>query len=114
MIKKDELSNPASCLNKAHDDEPIFTLRANDPLAPIMVRMWAEYYIASKTDARGQCPPENAFKYHEALRSASLMDAWAEEEKRRASRNLPCGCQVGQTPSWVRIKCGCLPAVATA
>lgn len=102
MIKKDELSNPASCLNKARDDEPIFTLRANDPLAPIMVRMWAEYYIESKTDARGQCPPENAFKYHEALRSASLMDAWTEEEKRRATRPV-------QDPRACGLNCDCFP-----
>lgn len=30
------------CLQKAADDEPIFTLRAQDKLAPIVVRVWAQ------------------------------------------------------------------------
>lgn len=113
MIKNEELANPESCLNRAATDEPIFVLRANDPLAPIIVRYWAEHYIASKTDSHGQCPPKQAYKYHEALRSASLMDAWTAEQKRR-SASLPCGCQVGQTAEWVRIKCGCLTAGVAA
>jgi hypothetical protein len=86
MIKIDEMTDPESCLNRAATDEPIFVLRANDPLAPIMVRMWAEHYIASKTDSQGLCQPSKAYKYHEALRSAALMDAWCEEESRRVAR----------------------------
>lgn len=31
-----------SCYEKAAPDEPIFVLRAKDPLAPLVVRMWAE------------------------------------------------------------------------
>lgn len=85
MIRMDEMKNPDSCLNRAGDDEPIFVLRANDPLAPIIVRMWAEHYIASKTDDRGLCPGQNAHKYQEALRSAVLMEAWVAEQKRRAA-----------------------------
>lgn len=35
-------SNPGEfdCYAKAADDEPIFTLRSKDPLAPIFIRMW--------------------------------------------------------------------------
>lgn len=41
MIKRDELRSPASCLNKAQADEPIFVLRGHDPLAPQVIRLWA-------------------------------------------------------------------------
>lgn len=41
MQKNQELATPSSCLNKAADDEPIFVLRANDPIAPAVVRFWA-------------------------------------------------------------------------
>lgn len=41
MKKADELREPTSCLSKASPDEPIFVLRANDPLAPQTIRAWA-------------------------------------------------------------------------
>lgn len=40
MKKEDELRNPNSCFNKAAHDEPIFVLRANDPIAAQTVRLW--------------------------------------------------------------------------
>ena len=40
--KKEELANPNSCINKAVDDEPIFVLRAQDKLAPILIRLWTD------------------------------------------------------------------------
>ena len=39
MIKRIELSSTRSCLNKADADEPIFVLRAKDPMARIKLRM---------------------------------------------------------------------------
>lgn len=42
MTKREELSNPESCLNKAADDEPIFVLRAKDMLSPLAIEAWAE------------------------------------------------------------------------
>jgi len=50
VIKRNELANPNSCLNKAADDEPLFVFRANDPLAPQLVREWADQYFDSKKD----------------------------------------------------------------
>ena len=32
---------PFDCYVEADDDEPIFVLRAKDPLAPLLVRAWA-------------------------------------------------------------------------
>lgn len=42
MLKKDEIANPDSCLNKAADEEPVFVLRAKDAAAPNTIRCWAE------------------------------------------------------------------------
>src|SRR5690606_29961962 len=41
MIKRLELSNPKSCLNKAKPDEPVFVLKATDLKAPMAIRHWA-------------------------------------------------------------------------
>ena len=40
MLKREELSRPDSCLNKAGDDELIFVLRAKEPAAVYAVRAW--------------------------------------------------------------------------
>lgn len=41
MKKRDEISNPNSCLNRAADDEPLFVLRGKDVAAPEVIRDWA-------------------------------------------------------------------------
>lgn len=41
-----EVLLPDTCLGKAADDEPIFVLRANDPIAADVVEIWAT--LASK------------------------------------------------------------------
>ena len=58
-----------SCLQKAGDDEPIFVLRAQDRIAPMIVRAWAR-----EAQARG-CYPE---KVEEAHRLADLMLEWQQ------------------------------------
>lgn len=40
MRKRDELSNPDSCLNKARDGEILFVLLARDDAAPATIRFW--------------------------------------------------------------------------
>ena len=79
MRKSDELKGP-SCLTNAADDEPLFVLRANDELAPHMVRIWAERYYASKMGEQYTLPVERmkhiAMKYEEALALARMMDEW--------------------------------------
>ena len=68
-----------SCLQKVGDDEPIFVLRAQDMLAPGIVRAWAIRLH------EWRCP---AFPYHyfiecplpkvqEALALASQMERWS-------------------------------------
>lgn len=65
--KREELSNPKSCLSKAADDEPIFVIRAQDKYSSILVRLWIGL-------ARlGDCSP---YKIWEAETCAQTMDAW--------------------------------------
>lgn len=66
MIKCNELANPSSCLNKAESNEPLFVLRAKDPLAPQTIRHWA-------TMSMGVQPTE---KVTEAFRAAEAMEQW--------------------------------------
>jgi hypothetical protein len=54
-------------LLKAQDDEPIFVLRAQDTLAPALVRRWAD------EAERAGCP---AVKVLEARTIADTMERW--------------------------------------
>lgn len=56
-----------TCLQKAADDEPIFVLRAQDRLAPAVVRMWCEM-----AELMGVAPE----KTREARNLAIRMEAW--------------------------------------
>jgi uncharacterized protein (DUF433 family) len=40
MIKREELTNPASCLNRAHEDEMTFVLLGRDKAAPVAIHAW--------------------------------------------------------------------------
>lgn len=66
--KRENIENPQSCLSKAADDEPIFVLRAKDPLAADIVREWA------MLAARDQVHEEE--KCRAALECAQKMDEW--------------------------------------
>lgn len=74
MIKRDELKGP-SCLTAAEDDEPIFTLRANDEQAPSIVRAWAYAYRNDKI-LRCEYTPKREAKFVEAMVLAGLMEKW--------------------------------------
>ena len=45
MEKRQELSRPDSCLNRARPDELIFVLLARDAAAPAAIRAWVEERI---------------------------------------------------------------------
>jgi hypothetical protein len=40
--KRDELTDPNSCMSRARDDEWTFVLLGRDPAAPAAVRAWIE------------------------------------------------------------------------
>lgn len=78
MNKRENIINLSSCLNKAHEDEPVFILRANDPLAPHIVESWAEYYKATHEGAGTFTTARNE-KYKQAWAVAESMRAWREK-----------------------------------
>ena len=69
MKKRDELTCPTSCLNKAGMDEMVFVLRSKDAAAPFVIRAWVQERIRlgknRATDA----------KITEALHCAETMEA---------------------------------------
>jgi len=45
MRKRDELTDPRSCMSRARDDEWTFVLLGRDKAAPVAVRAWIEERI---------------------------------------------------------------------
>ncbi len=67
-------NNPGAfdCHESAEDDEPLFTLRARDPHAPALVRLWA--------DLR-ELRPDNPSKVDEARHCADAMERYRHASK---------------------------------
>lgn len=42
MIKREELENPLSCMNRAKEEEMTFVLLARDIAAPVAIKAWIE------------------------------------------------------------------------
>jgi hypothetical protein len=68
MIKRDEIDDADSCLNKAGDSERLFVLLARDPAAPVAIRAW----IAERIRL-GKNGPDDA-QICEARQCADLME----------------------------------------
>jgi len=81
MLKRDELTNPNSCINKAEDDEPVFVLRANDELAAETVEVWATMYGVVKANNNGGMTEAQVAKQCEARELAEKMRKWNRERK---------------------------------
>jgi len=79
MNKSDELLQPTSCLNKALPDEPVFVLRANDPVAAQAIRHWA-------TMARGF---HEDGKIEEAIVVAHQFSEWRQDHYSAVAKTSP-------------------------
>lgn len=69
MIKSDELVS--GCIAKAADNEPVFVLRAQDKLAPMLVKLWADL-----AESRGA----PAKKVADARFLAEMMHHWPKRK----------------------------------
>lgn len=69
--KAKQLLDPGSCWNRAELTEPVFVLRAKDPLAPAVVRVWST--LASTAQAHDD------YKQNTALALANVMDEWRQQ-----------------------------------
>ena len=78
------------CYGNADGDEPIFTLRAKDPLAPALVRMWIEMRSittpAAATLDTAKATRESR-KRAEAAECARKMEAWRTRQIAQGKRN---------------------------
>lgn len=62
MIKREELTNPHSCMSRAKDGEMTFVLLSRDIVAPDAIRYWAEQRIARGKNQRGDAQISEAFE----------------------------------------------------
>jgi hypothetical protein len=67
MRKKKELSEPGTCMDRAHPEEMTFVLVGRDPAAPATIRAWAEERIRLGKNERGD------LQITEALNAANIM-----------------------------------------
>ncbi len=84
MLKMDDLASRNSCLNKAASDEPVFVLRAKDPLAAQTGRRWAT--MAANA--------HEAEKVNEAMALADAMDEWRDKKSAPVVANTATGFSV--------------------
>ena len=68
MRKRDEVSDPKSCLSRARDDEMVFSLLGRDEAAPATIRFW----IAERIRL-GKNQPDDA-QLVNAERDARIME----------------------------------------
>ena len=78
MRKREELSEPGSCLAKAEPDELIFVLLGRDAAAPEAIRAWAK----ARVDLGKNAPRDRQIL--DALKIASLMEHERAQPRRVA------------------------------
>jgi hypothetical protein len=75
MLKKDELTEPNSCLNKAHDNEMLFVILERDPAAADTVRYWMQKRIELGLDTNDS---------PKLLTAASIVQRFEEFQRQKA------------------------------
>ena len=65
-----DTKHTSCCIKNAADDEPVFVLRAQDKLAPTLVRLWAQLVMLHEA---GGTP-----KTLRAVELADRMEEWQE------------------------------------
>ena len=90
------------CYGKAEPDEPLFTLRAKDPLAPVLVRLWVELRAMTRPvdeiADEGQQTRERR-KQAEAESCAEQMEMWHEDHLQRMNDEAAAGPTAAVPPA---------------
>lgn len=76
MMKKDELANPNSCLNRAADNEPVFVFRAQDVFAAATIREWAQLFRQAHAPGGNWDSDRSRAKFEQAMNDADSFEAW--------------------------------------
>ena len=79
MRKKDELTNPLSCMSRAREDEMTFVLLGRDVAAPTAIRAWIEERIRVGKNQPGDPQTIEA----EACAATMEREYWHEKNMRR-------------------------------
>lgn len=81
MIKRDELTNPNSCMSRAKDDEMTFVLLGRDVCAPDVVRFWAMERVARGKNKRDDAQIRDALECAAKMEEKLAVDTAAGERK---------------------------------
>lgn len=103
--KKDELTNPNSCMSKAHDDEMTFVLLARDPAAPAAIQGWiyrrVEMGLNDMADQKikeaKECRLE-MLKYQERIKMENTE--WGAPSDKEAKERPTCRYKWVEEASW--------------
>lgn len=71
------------CYQAAKPDEPMFTLLARDPLAPVLVLLWAT--LREQAIDAGAKPESDRAKAEEARQCAQAMSDWRRRESEESA-----------------------------
>lgn len=77
MIKRRELEEPDSCLNKADSDEPLFVLLGRDASAKVAIQAWVDDRLKTGKNR----PYDN--QIIEAKLALEKMEKYREQRSRR-------------------------------
>lgn len=75
MKKRDELTNPDSCMSHAEDDEMTFVLLARDPAAPDAIRSWCANRVSLRKNKLSDPQIQEAFA------CADAMEEWRKAHR---------------------------------
>ncbi len=89
MIKREELSDPRSCMSRAHHDEMAFVLLGRDVAAPVAIRAW----ITERIRLGKNSPTDEQIT--EALTCAIAM------ERSQATKGAECSTEPVQSSGWI-------------
>ena len=97
-----------------YDDEPTFTLRARDPLVPILVELWVEMRKFSRPLHKEGDNKLEIDRRTEAMGCAADMNDTASIELNRSLRyrSTPPRCSSSlliEATSWLRDRVRCVP-----
>lgn len=79
-LKKVEIENPDSCLNRAAPDEPIFVLRAQDCFASDVILKWCDMYRRAHAPAGAWRSEAHREKHNEAIEIVGQFERWRERK----------------------------------
>lgn len=76
MIKREELSDPNSCMNRAEDGDMTFVLLGRDPAAPAAIHAWVQARIQLGKNVPGDA------QITEARQAIARMGSYKPASKR--------------------------------